>query len=330
MSCSARIRATTTWVYTSMSAGENPLARKQSRICSADNRPRRSPIQRASAMGMRFDDALHARPRAVVGQMHDEGKEGPALHDEIDVRGRDLGDEPRLRVVLRDALAAGDDVARAPECGAQIGDSVLRSAVGGVGHAIVDVLQIPVVDERHHHPEAVELARADEGIVVPAPRGRFFAASAAGAPDAPRHDASPVTNSCPRASRGNPTTRIPGAVVVLIDHVTGSPEQACGGRFRLRLFSEFDLPPDTVFVFDLELRRRAAVGFLDESEGRCRAREPFLLARPPGPARRHRRDRARSQPCSWPAERRRGPRDTARELSAQHGCRFASGVCSCL
>ena len=75
---------------------------------------------------------VHARALAVAGQTHDEGKEGPALHDEIDVCGRDLGDEPGLRVVFRDALAAGDDVACTSECGSEVSDAVLPSAVRGI------------------------------------------------------------------------------------------------------------------------------------------------------------------------------------------------------
>ena len=39
-------------VYASTSDGENPLARKQSLICSTDNCPSRSPTHRASSMGM--------------------------------------------------------------------------------------------------------------------------------------------------------------------------------------------------------------------------------------------------------------------------------------
>ena len=140
-------------------------------------------------MGIPLDDTLHPRPRTVVGQMDDQGKEGPALHDEIDVRGRHSGDELRLRVVARDAFAARDDVARAPECGAQVRDSVLLAASDCVEHAIVDVLEVPVVEERHHHPETVELTRADERIVVPAPRGRFFAAAALTLQTGSRHDA---------------------------------------------------------------------------------------------------------------------------------------------
>jgi hypothetical protein len=39
-----------------------------------------------------------------------------------------------------------------------------------------------------------------------------------------------------------------------------------GGRLRLRLFPEFDLPW-FVLVFDVEFRRSGALGFLQEDEG---------------------------------------------------------------
>ena len=187
------------------------------------------------------------------------------------------------------------------------------AAGDGVEHAIVDVLQVPVVEERHHHPETVELARADEGIVVPAPRGRFFAASALALQTRSRHDVFAGDELLPAGEPWQSQDADLRPVVVFVDHVAGSPEQARGGRFRLGLFSELDLPPDAVFVFDFELRRRAAVRLLDESAGRCRARAPC----PPGPPT---RSSAAASPrsCQITAAR---PGCCAKAGSARHSAR---------
>src|SRR5258707_11947426 len=64
-----------------------------------------------------LDHTLHARAEAVVADIENGKKDGPAVHAEIDVRGRDLFDEPGLRIVLQHALAAVDAVAGSPQRG---------------------------------------------------------------------------------------------------------------------------------------------------------------------------------------------------------------------
>ena len=49
------------------------------------------------------------------------------------------------------------------------------------------------------------------------------------------------------------------AVVVVIDKVTGSPDEARCSSFRLHFLAEFHLPLGAVFVFDLKLGRSSAL-----------------------------------------------------------------------
>ena len=55
-------------------------------------------------------------------------------------------------------------------------------------------------------------------------------------------------------------------IVVLIREITRRPHQASRGRFRLDLFSQFDLPVDALIVHDVEFGGAALLVFFDERE----------------------------------------------------------------
>ena len=134
------------------------------------------PIQRASRDRNVLGDALHPRTEAVVGNIENGEEEGPAVHDEVHVFGRDLFDELAFRIVLHHALAAAEGIAGAAETGAQVGDLITTARRASIINIVVDFLQVPIVDERHHHSKAVELPRADKGVFVPAPVLQFLPA----------------------------------------------------------------------------------------------------------------------------------------------------------
>src|SRR5882724_11670535 len=88
--------------------------------------------------------------------------------------GDELGAAISRQVVFRKAVRI--TLARHAKRSPQIADLVQSSSgfMLILVNCIVLVLQIPIADERHHYPKTIELARAFERIVSPAPVADFL------------------------------------------------------------------------------------------------------------------------------------------------------------
>ena len=94
---------------------------------------------------------------------------------EIHVIRLDLPNETRAVIFVKISFGFHQRpiTAWSPKAGSQIVHHELAGESIGVVllgiDAVVDVLQIPIIDEGHHNPQTVELSRTCEGIAAPLP-----------------------------------------------------------------------------------------------------------------------------------------------------------------
>ena len=175
-------------------------------------------------------------------------------------------------------------VARPAERAAQVADHVVPLAADDVD-GVVDPLEIPTVQERHHHAQAVQLLRADEGILEPVPVADLRVGGPL--PLQPRATDDPAGRHELAAALQVRQTRHRHGVQVIdfVDQIAGRPEESRGRGFRLRLVTELDLPHDTPGVGDVELRAGRGVSLARKREfprGRRRMRlrpAPWIRSR---------------------------------------------------
>src|SRR5690348_7726555 len=81
-----------------------------------------------------------------------------------------------VRVRIASRAGPGPAPTCSTEARAKVADHIAKSFTTGARPSlffvdrVVVVLKIPVIDERHHHPQTVEFARSYEGVSMPAPK----------------------------------------------------------------------------------------------------------------------------------------------------------------
>jgi hypothetical protein len=135
---------------------------------------------------------------------------------------------------------------------------------------VVDVLQVPVVDKRHHDLEAVPFARVFERIVAPLPSADLLLLLAV-----------PLEADVLHRAIARHIVRAAAEVlhvldfehreeIVFIRKVADGPDQTRGRGFRSRFVAHFHRPLDAIRIDDIELGVGAAGVFLIELERRLR------------------------------------------------------------
>jgi hypothetical protein len=145
-----------------------------------------------------------------------------------------------------------------------------RSApVGSRANGIVDILEIPVVDDRHEHTQAVELARPAEWTATPLPIAkRLLIGQLSFQPDVVHGAIGPNQLSPPVHILWHPLDPNLRQKVVLVCGIADGPDQATGDGFGASLRTEFDSPFRSGVVPDDELGIRAGKVLFDEREHR--------------------------------------------------------------
>src|SRR6185369_5490798 len=146
---------------------------------------------------------------------------------------------------------------------------------------VVDVFQIPVVDERHEYAQAIQFPSASEWILAPCPDADIPSLVRTSfqtyIPDQPIRFDQMLTAM---EARGHVVDVNLVGEVVLVGGIAGCPDEPCRHRFRARFSTELDLPVDSVTIDDLELRVRALEVLVDKCE---RSMSVGLMARPSRP-----------------------------------------------
>jgi hypothetical protein len=132
-------------------------------------------------------------------------------------------------------------------------------------YGVVLVLEVPIAQESHHHPQPVKFACAHKWIVPPVPVGFLFLITMV----------SLKASSIKMSGRNYvalPTMEMSGKVVhrqirdviVLIREIADGPQQPGCHHFRLCLNSQFDFPLCPVRILDFELGILSVLIFLQK------------------------------------------------------------------
>jgi len=130
---------------------------------------------------------------------------------------------------------------------------------------IVDVFQIPVIDERHEYAQTIQFPGTGERILAPRPDADL-------PPLVQSSFQAYVTHHSIRFDQMLTATEARGHVadvnhigeVVLVGGIPGCPHQPRRHGFRACFSTELDLPVDSVTIHDPEFRVRALEVFVDE------------------------------------------------------------------
>ena len=145
-------------------------------------------------------------------------------------------------------------LAGSAESCAYVRDKIFLLAVFISEDGIVFVLEVPVAEKGHHHPQAVELARAHKWIVLPVPVGIFFFAASMALQAGSINMVWRNHVALPAVQVGGKLLHFQiGDVIVLIGEIADGPQKPGRHHFRLRLNSQLGLPLGPIRIFHIEL-----------------------------------------------------------------------------
>ena len=158
------------------------------------------------------------------------------------------------------------------EARAQIADHVdlLPGRILARVDSIVFILQIPIVDERHHHPQAVQFLRPTKGVVCPLPLPDLLLAFVMSLEPNVVNGAVGFHQFLAAMQLRHFSNLQVWDKVILIGEVADCPNQAGSHGFRASFGAHLDLPFEIAGIFHVELGIAAIKILVHEGEGTVR------------------------------------------------------------
>ena len=179
----------------------------------------------------------------VLGSIRDHDPIGPPWHVELHFVGCQMRDERCAAVGVEVAIRTIRTLETgASKTGAKIADLIdpcvrgFLMRVFQLEDAVVDVFQVPIVDDCHQHPQAVQFSRAREWILTPRPLSNLRSLIRFPLQPHAMHGAVAVDHPLTTMDVGRHLVDANFVdEVLLFGGVADSPQQTTGRRFRARL-----------------------------------------------------------------------------------------------